>query len=295
MSARDQGPAAEAEREIDLRALARGVLHLWWVVAIAVVVGAIVGALYSVSGGSLYEATARIAPGQAFNPSGSSPVLTYLTNQNAINEIATSATTLEKAAAAAGMPVGQLRGNVSTSAVSSTTGSTSSATSNRNAVLVDITVRLNNKKRAENAANAVADVVRRTTTSRYVRKSIGIYDARIESFQTRLLSLQRRVKLLQQGLKQPGLSLDQRLLLAIQLDQAQATQGQTIDALSTAQQQQILAQDVEQTQLIQSATASKSTARSRKSSVVIGAIIGFLIGVAITIFMYYRGPRAATA
>src|SRR5262249_7852814 len=151
---------------------------------------------------------------------------------------------------------------VSTSAVNSTSTS-STASSNRNAVLVDITVRLNNRKRAEDAANAVADIVKRTTTSRYVRKSIGIYGARIASFQTRLDSIQRRIKLLQQGLRQPGLSLDQRLLLAIQLDQAQATQGQTIDSLSTAQQQQILAQDVEQTQLIQSATASKSTARSR--------------------------------
>src|SRR5215472_16205451 len=149
MSARDQGPQAEAEREIDLRALSRGVLHLWWVVAIAVVIGAIVGALYSVSGGSLYEATARIAPGQAFNPSGSSPVLTYLTNQNAINEIATSATTLEEAAAAAGMPIAKLRGNISTSAVNSTTSSSTASASNRNAVLVDITVRLNNRKRAE--------------------------------------------------------------------------------------------------------------------------------------------------
>ena len=47
-----------------------------------VVAGIVVGGLYSLSGGSPYEATARIAPGQAFNPAGS-PVFTYLTNPTA--------------------------------------------------------------------------------------------------------------------------------------------------------------------------------------------------------------------
>ncbi len=292
MTSRDQGPADDAEREIDLVALGRAVLKLWWIVAIGVVVGAIVGALYSVRGGSLYEATARIAPGQAFNPSGSSPVLTYLTSQAAINEIATSATTLEEAAAAAGMPLARLRGHVSTSAVNQGTGT---PTASRNAVLVDINVRLNNKKRAEDVANAVAKIVQRTTTSRYVRKSIGIYGSRIDSFQTRLASLQQRVDVLNKALKEPGLSLDERLLLTIQLDQAQATLGQTIDSLSTAQQQQILAQDVEQTQLIQGATAAKTSARSRRSSIVVGAIIGFLVGLGAALIVHYRGPRPAAA
>jgi capsular polysaccharide biosynthesis protein len=296
MSARDQGPGAEAEREIDLRALSRGVLHLWWVVAIAVVVGAIVGALYSVGGGgSLYEASARIAPGQAFNPSGSSAVLTYLTNQAAINEIATSETTLEEAASEAGMPIEKLRGNVTTSSVSANTSSGSAASTGRNAVLVDITVQSNNKRHAEDAANAIARIVQRKTTSRYVLGSIGIYAKRIRSFQLRLGSIQKRIDVINQALSsEKNMSLNNRLLLTISLDQAQATQGQTIDALSTAQQEQILAQDVERTQLIDSATAAKTSARSPKSSVVIGAIIGFLIGVGIAIFMYYRGPRAAT-
>src|SRR4051794_3900106 len=117
MTAVPPGPETDAEREIDLVALGRAVLGLWWIVALGVVGGAIVGAFFALSGANVYEATARIAPGQAFNPSGNSAVLTYLTNQHAVNEIATSETTLEEAAAKAGIPLGQLHGKVSTVAV----------------------------------------------------------------------------------------------------------------------------------------------------------------------------------
>jgi uncharacterized protein involved in exopolysaccharide biosynthesis len=289
MSAPQPSPDTEAEREIDLVELGRGLLRFWWVVVAGVVLGAIVGALYSASGGSTYEATARVAPGQAFNPSGSSAVLTYLTSQAAINEIATSEGALEQAASAAGVPVSKLRGQVTTSAVNQTTGTAN--TTGRGAVLVDITVQLNQKKKAEAVADAIAAYVQRATTSHYVRESLSIYDKRIANFNTRVKSLQQRITILNEALKQPHLSLDERLLLIIQLDQSQATLGQTIDSLSTAQQEQILAQDVEQTQVIQQAIASKSTARSHRSSIVVGAIIGFLIGMGLAAFLFFRSLR----
>jgi hypothetical protein len=104
------------------------------------------------------------------------------------------------------------------------------------------------------------------------------------------------VSSLTQAAKQPGLSLDQQLLLAIQLDQAQATLGQTINSLETTRQQQLLAQQVEQTQIIQAAKAEKTTARSRRNSVVVGAVIGVLIGAIVAIVVGLRARRAvATA
>jgi capsular polysaccharide biosynthesis protein len=282
---------SDVEREIDLARLREIAVAQWWVILVGVVVGMILGGLFSLSGSSAYKATARIAPGQAFNPSGSSPVLTYLTNQTAINEIATSEATLQEAAAKAGIGVGQLRGHVTTSAVNQGTA----ASTNRNAVLVDITVQLNKRKKAEDAANAIADVVQRTTTSRYVRQSISIYATRISNYTTRLKSLQQRIELLDQELHQPGLSLDQRLLLAIQLDQAQATQGQTIDSLAGAQQQQILAQDVQRTQIIQGAKAAQTSARSSRTSILVGALIGLLAGVIAAIVIDRRTSRKASA
>jgi uncharacterized protein involved in exopolysaccharide biosynthesis len=283
-------PDPEAEREIDLRRVWDGVRRQWWIVALGVVAGIVVGALYSLSGGSVYEATARIAPGQAFNPSGNQPVQSYLTNLDAINAIATSETTISEAAAKVGIGSAKLRGHVSVSGVTPLGGET---TNPRSAVLAEITVRLNKKKRTEDAANAIAEVVKRTTTSRYVRKSLSIYSSRIANYNARLKTLQRRIDLLERALARPGLSLDQSLLLAIQLDQAQATQGQTIDSLTTAQQQQILAEDVQQTQIIQEARAAKTTARSRRTSILVGALIGLIGGTIAAIIVDWRAHRSA--
>lgn len=288
MTAVQPSPDTGAERDIDLIALGRGVLRLWWIVVLGLVGGAIVGALWSLSGSARFEATARIAPGQAFSPSGSTAVLTYLTNQTAVNEIATSETTLEQAAAKSGIPTSKLRGNISTAAV------IEGGASAGHAVLIDITATLNKKKQAENAANAVARIVQRETTSSYVRQALRFYEKRINSFNQRLTTLQRRIAVLDQTLKEAGLSLNERLLLTIQLDQAQATQGQTIDSLSTAQQQQLLAQTVEQTQIIQGARGKRTQARSRQTSIFVGAIIGVVVGLFAAIVVYYRGESERT-
>jgi capsular polysaccharide biosynthesis protein len=277
-------PDPDAEREVDLARLRDIAVAQWWVILAGVVAGMVLGGLYSLSASGVYRATARIAPGQAFNPSGSSPVLTYLTNLTAINEIATSEATLQEVAEKVGVGVGQLRGHVSTAAAGEGTNTVSR--------LVDITVQLNKKKKAEDAANAVAEVVRRTTTSRYVRQSIAIYGARIDNYNARLKTLQQRIELLDQALKDPGLTLDQRLLLAIQLDQAQGTQGQTIDSLTNAEQQQILAQDVQQTQIIQEATAAKTSARSSRNSILVGALLGLIVGVIAAVVLDRRASRS---
>jgi uncharacterized protein involved in exopolysaccharide biosynthesis len=276
-----------AEREIDLRAVWGGIRRQWWVVVAGVVAGIVLGALYSLSGGTSYEATAQIAPGQAFSPGGSQ-VLTYLTNPAAIHAIATSPATLEQAASKAGVTPRQLAGNVSTDAVNS-----EGTPTQRQAVLVQITVHHNKKKKAEDAANAIAEVVRRTTTSRYVRQSLAIYNTRINNYNARLKTLQQRIDVLTEALAQPGLTLNESLLLAIQLDQAQGIQGQTIDSLTQTQQQQILAEDVQRTQIIQDARAVKTSARSRRTSILIGALIGLIGGLVAALVVDRRAGRAA--
>lgn len=282
-----------AEREIDLRSWLEALRNRWWIALAGLIVGALIGGVYSLSGGSTYNAVAYIAPGQAFNPSGSSPVLTYLTNQTAINTLATSAAAVEYAANKAGVPVGKLRGHVSTSAVNQTTSSSSST--NRNAVLVAIQVQLDKKLKAEEAAEALARFIKTETTSSYVRQSIGIYTTLINNLTQRQTTSQARVAALDRASKQPGLTLDQQLLIAIQLDQAQATLGQTINSLETTKQQRILAQQVEQTQIIQHARAQKTTARSRRNSVVVGAVIGVLIGAIVAIVVGLRSRRSPAA
>ena len=61
-----------AEREIDLRKWVDALVSRWWIAVIGLVIGVVIGAIYSLSGGSTYTATALIARGQAFSPGGTS-------------------------------------------------------------------------------------------------------------------------------------------------------------------------------------------------------------------------------
>jgi uncharacterized protein involved in exopolysaccharide biosynthesis len=175
----------DAEREIDLARWRDAALARWWIVAAGIVAGIGLGAVYSLAGGSVYEASVLIAPGQPFTPNGS-PVLSYQSSPRAINEIVTSQSALERASSRAHIPVSELRGHVSTSTVATGAGSAAS----RGSVLIRITVQLHKPKRAEDAANALADVVVSDTTGPYVQRSIRSYENRIKSFNNRLASVE---------------------------------------------------------------------------------------------------------
>jgi len=280
-----------AEREIDLLGLGRSLVLRWWILAAGLVVGVLFGALYSLSGGRTYTATALIAPGQAFNPSGSTPVLTYLTSESAISELATQTATLAEVAARTGIGIGQLRGQVRISAVNQATGTTS----NRNAVLVDVTVRQSKPKRAEDAANALASVIQEKTTSHYVKQSFAIYEQRLANFKARVTTLDRRIATLNEVLaKSTGLQPFDKLVLVSELDQAEAALGSTLDSQTSTQQQLTLAQSVEQTQVIQQAKAQKTAARSRRTSILVGALIGLIAGAIVAIVIDARARRASS-
>src|SRR5205085_34609 len=136
-----------AEREIDLGRWKQAAVERWWLVAAGLVVGAVIGALYSLSGGSIWQASVLIAPGQPFSPQGS-PVLSYTSSPRGIEQVVTSEDALKRAARAAGIGVGTLRGHVSTTTVS--TGA-SASTASRGATLIRITVQLHKPKHAEDA------------------------------------------------------------------------------------------------------------------------------------------------
>jgi uncharacterized protein involved in exopolysaccharide biosynthesis len=287
-------PAAdlEAEREIDLRSWLQALRSRAWIAVAGLAIGVLVGVLYTLGGaGSSYTATALIARGQAFSPGGNASVLSYLSSPAAIAAFATSEPALRYAAAKARMSVGELRGHVATYTV---TADRQAAAQNTNSILIQIVVALNRPKRAEDAANALAQVVQKQTTSGYVRQSIGIYKVRLANYQQRLKTLQTRINALNASLaKAQGLSPLDRLVIASQLDAAEAAYGQTLDSQTTTQQLLTLAQQVEQTQIVQQARAEKSIARSRRSSVVIGGLIGLLIGAIVAIIVGLRARRAA--
>jgi capsular polysaccharide biosynthesis protein len=278
------------EREIDLSRWKTALRERWWIAAAGLVVGAVIGGVYSLSGGGIYQASVLIAPGQPFSPSGA-PVLTYSSSPRSINEIATSEANLDLAAAKAQMPVGQLRGDVTTHTISTGAGSAAS----RGSSLIQVIVQAKKKKWAEDAANALGKIVQDQTTSTYVKKSIAIYETRNKNFSTRLTSVNGLIDTFDQALTDKSLSPIDRLTLAVQLDSAVGRQGNLQDEISGNQQQLTLAQQIEQAQIISPAAGEKTTARSRRTSILFGAIIGLLIGVIVAIVVDTRATRARRA
>jgi hypothetical protein len=224
---------AGAEREIDLGRWKQAAVERWWLVAAGLVAGAIVGALYSLSGGSIWQASVLIAPGQPFSPQGS-PVLSYTSSPRGIEQVVTSEAALKRAAGAAGVGVGSLRGHVSTQTVS--TGA-STSTASRGATLIRITVQLHKPKHAEDAANALGRIVI-NDTSPYVKQSLAAYATQIASFETQLGQLQKRINVLNDVLNRSGLTDIEKLIVAGQADNAQTRFGTISDNLSLVRQQQ---------------------------------------------------------
>ncbi len=283
------------EREIDLRRWVNAALAYWPVAVAGLVLGLLAGGLYALSGSaSSYSASATIARGQAFNPSGNQTVLGYLSSPIAIQDFATSPTTLAKVAAKTGATVAQLAGHVVTSTF--TAEGTPSPT-NTGSTLVQITVTQKKPKVAEDAANALADLVKTATTSNYVLQSIKLYKVRLSDYAARIKTLQTRIDSLNAVLKNPaGLAPLDQLVVATQLDAAEAALGQTLDSQTTAQQQLTLAQDVETTQIIQLAKAQKNAAsKSRRNAIVFGGLVGLLLGAILATALGLRAARPSAA
>jgi uncharacterized protein involved in exopolysaccharide biosynthesis len=294
MSGDGQATDLGAEREIDLLGWLNAALAYWWLAVAGLAVGVAAGTLVTLGGTTKYTATALIARGQAFNPSGSGTVLSYLSNLAAIQNYVSSPSALDAAAAKAGMTAGELRGHV---AAATLTGTGEPSTTNTGSILVAITVTLAKPKKAEDAANELARIVAKATTSTYVEQSIKLYQVRLKNYATRLKSLAARIQSLNDALANTSsLQLTDRLLLLTQLDQAEATQGQTLDSQTTVQQQLTLAEDVEKTQIVQNAEVEKvPPGRSRRNAVLVGGLIGLILGaVAATVYGQLR-RRARTA
>jgi uncharacterized protein involved in exopolysaccharide biosynthesis len=279
-----------AERDIDLRSMGRSIRARIWIVIAGGVAGIVLGSLYSLSGGSLYNATAYLAPGQIFSPGGGTAVLTYLSSPAAINALATSAGAIDYAAKQAKMTPGELRGHITTAPVSQGSTTTTAA---RTAALIGITVQLNRGKRAETAANAIASYIKNNTTPKYVDQSIGIYDTRLGNYSKRIETLDAKIKSLNQELSSPGsLSIVDRLFLVTELDSAEAALGTTLDSQEQTLQAKILAKDIETTQLVGgTAKFARTTGRSRRNSIIVGLVIGLLIGAAVAIIVDTRSRR----
>jgi hypothetical protein len=270
-------PELDAEREIDLARWRRAVARLWWLVVAGLVAGAIVGFLYSTSGSGVYTASALISLGQPVSPGG--VVLQgFAQNPRAVSEITSSADAQDQAAHTAGMHPGALRGNVSISTVGS-----AAAGAARAAPLISLTVQGKVRLKIQAVANALAAIVVAKTTAPYVGTKIATYEQVLKTTNTQLASITARLDALNQALATAHLDPLNKLVLISQIDNSEQRQGNLLDQKATTTQQLAFSRQVESAKIVTNAVAVKTTARSRRTSVLIGALIGLLLGAAVAI------------
>ena len=269
----------DAEQEVDLRTVWTRIAARWWLPALGILAGLVLGWLLALGGGQVYKAEATLFLGQPFTPNGGGQIQSLATNPRTVNEIIRSEGALKAAAATAGLRVGQLRGNVSSSAIT-TVGQAKGVTP-----LVEISVKGSAPRKTEAAANALAQrVIGQVST--YVETKVTVLKTQIATDQQELEEINNRLALAQRQLTDvladKRTALTERLLVSINLNSTigftEQRRGTVQEDLLAAQQLLSLAENVEQSRIVEPAVAVKTTARSGRNAALVGALIGLLLG-----------------
>jgi uncharacterized protein involved in exopolysaccharide biosynthesis len=279
-------PDPDAEREVDLGRWRRALVALWWIPVGGLVLGAILGALYSFGGSSTYKASSLISLGQPVSPGGV-VIASFGTNPRAVAQITSSASAQADAETAAGLRPGALRGHVSIAQVGTATG----AGAARATPLISLTVTGSQPKKTELAANALSRRVIALTTAPYVGTKIRTYGQVLKTTNSQLASINTRLAALNTAVKSSHLDPLNQLVLISQIDNAEQRQGNLFDQKATTLQQLAFAQNVESAKVITTAKSQKASAHSRNTSLLIGALIGLILGAIVAIVADTRMAR----
>src|SRR4051794_2795697 len=269
-------PDPDAEEELELGRYWSALIARWWLPLVGLVAGIVIGYLLSLGGHQVYQAKATVYLGQPLNPTGTGQIQSLATNPATVKQVVLSPYWQHVAEQQVGLPNGALRGHVSTQAVAGVAAALGRVGQNP---LVNIVV--TGKRRAENAL--AADAPPKSGVNQgfrtYVAKKIDTLKRLIAADRQELDSTNERIKSLQAAVQTGGLSTVERLLFANQIGLAVQEQRQVIADQTQNEQLLTLAQTVEQSKLTPPARATKPTPRSRRNSVLVGALIGLLLGI----------------
>lgn len=260
MSARDAD--LDAEREVDLGRYWNAIVARWWLPLAGLLVGALMGYLISLGGKEVWRASSTVYLGASYSVVGGTLLQGPQANPSTVGTIARSEDSIEQAAVRAGMRPEDLRGKVSTQTISTGAGTTTVRTTAN--PLVRITVRAAARRKAQVAANALAAIV--------VERLSPYADRKIQSLKDRISADDEQIDAIRRQARSAA-DATSKAVFGIQL-------GEILDDQIQAQQSLIQAEEIERPNVLTRAAAVKTTARSRRNSVVVAAFLGFLIGLA---------------
>ena len=272
-------PELSDEQEVDLSSAWQRLKLRWWLPVGGLVVGAVVGIALALSGGSVWRAQTIVYLGQPFAPLGGGQIQSLATNPRTVSEIIRSESVIQRASRVSGIPESQLRSSISTRellAVGQVRGINP---------LFEIAVKGSGKRKVVLAADVLAARVS-DRVSVYVTEKVTLLENRVEVAEGQLAAVEARIAEAQE--QQDALTTNQslapveRLLLSQNLNAvittADARRSALQEDLDEARQLLNLAENVESSRVVERAAASKTTARSSRSSLLVGALIGLLLG-----------------
>jgi capsular polysaccharide biosynthesis protein len=260
----------EAEQEIDFSRYWRVLASRWWLLVGGLVLGAILGYAVSLGGSQVYKATATIYLGQPYSASGNIALQTPATNPSTVKAVATSAAVVDQAALLCKSKASAIRGGISSQPISG------NLSKNGQNPLVSLTVQTAKRRVAACTANALAAQV--------VTRVSGFTNLKTAHLSQQVSSDETAINALKAGIASPNVSTTDKLILQTQLSSRQQD-------LSNASQLLIQAQQVEAPKVLTPASAVLVTARSRRNSTAIGALIGLLLGVLAALMWDRFGAR----
>jgi subunit length determinant Wzz-like protein len=247
----------EAEQEVDFGRYWRLLVSRWWLVAAGLVAGAVIGYAISLGGSQQYKATATLYLGQPYSASGNVQLQAAQTNPSTVRQIAHAESIVAQAAVQCKAKPGQFRGGISTQTVSG------NISKNGQTPLVTLSVLARKRRITACAANALARLV--------IDKTSAFSNQKIENFRQQISNDERQRAQINAALSGSSITPTDKLVLQIRLAQIEQ------DRLSTSQLL-LQATQVEKPSILTTASAQKVTARSRRNTVVVAALIGLLLG-----------------
>jgi capsular polysaccharide biosynthesis protein len=248
----------EAEQEVDFGRYWRLLVLRWWLPVLGLVVGALVGYALSVGGTQRFKATATLYLGQPYSASGNVQLQAAQTNPSTVRQIAHAQIVVQKVARDCKVKTGTFGSGISTQAVSG------NISRNGQTPLVTVSVQATKRRLTSCAANGLAHAV--------IDKVSAFANQKINNFSRQITNDQRQINAINEALSSNALTVGNKLVIQLRLFQAEQ------DLLATGQLLQ-QAKQVERPSILTGAAAQKITARSKRNSIVVAALIGLIVGV----------------
>ena len=269
------------EEEVDLSSGWQRIKERWWLPLGGLVLGAVLGLVLALSGGSVWRAETIVYLGQPFAPLGGGQIQSLETNPRTVSEVVRSEAVLDDVSGETGIPVSKLRASISTKELIAPGQPRAGVTP-----LIEIGVKGDaGPRKIEQATDALAARVVEDVSA-YVRQKVDRLERQVEISQAQLNAVESRIQTAQQQqstiLQDQSIPVDLRAILSLNLNSvittADARRTALQDDLFEAEQLLILAENVETSRVVEPAAAVKTTARSSRTSLLVGALVGLLVG-----------------